>query len=285
MSLPNQQLAGATLRIDKLTPNLGAAVHDIDLRHVDDDLFAAIDAALVEHKVLFFENQQWSAAEQREFAQRFGPLHVHPLFDTDPDHRDLVVFAYDDRRKGNNDTWHADVTFVETPVKVSVLHAVEIPPVGGDTLWLDAEAAYRALSEPIKRLIGELKAVHSFFKGFPPAAFARYGHEQRIYEVYASLPPVAHPIVTTHPVSGRKSIYVNRAFTTHIEGLSTVESDHLLRLLLEHLEKPEFQVRWRWRKDTVAIWDNRSTQHLAVSDYFPARRSVRRAAVLGERPV
>lgn len=285
MSLPNLQPPEVALRVEKLTPNLGAVVRDVNLRRVDDALFAAIDAALVEHKVLFFEDQHWNAAEQRAFALRFGPLHVHPLFDSDPEQRELVVFAYDDQRKGNNDTWHADVTFVERPVKVGVLHAVEIPPLGGDTLWLDAEAAYEGLSAPVKQLIGGLTAVHSFFKGFSPAAFARYGREQRMHEVYASLPPVAHPVVTTHPISGRKALFVNRAFTTHIEGLSSIESDHLLQLLLDHLQKPEFQVRWRWRKDTVAIWDNRSTQHLAVSDYFPARRSVRRAAVLGDRPV
>lgn len=285
MSLVNERLSRVELRIAKLTPRFGAVVSDIDLRRVDDAKFAAIDAALVEHKVLFFQDQHWSATEQREFALRFGPLHVHPLFDTDPEHNDLVVFSYDEHRKGNNDTWHADVTFLETPVKMGVLYAIEVPEVGGDTLWLDAQAAYEGLSASVRQLIDPLRAVHSFFKGFTPAAYARYGRERSIHEVYASLPPVSHPLVTTHPVSRRKALYVNRAFTTHIEGLSPIESDHILSLLLEHLQKPEYHVRWRWSKNTVALWDNRSTQHLAVSDYFPARRAVRRAAVLGERPV
>ena len=271
------------LQLERLTPHLGAVVADVDLTRIDAASFADIDAALVEHKLLLFRGQQWDATQQRDFARRFGELHVHPVFDADAEQKDLVVFAYDARRRGDNDTWHSDVTFVEAPVKVGVLYAVQIPPLGGDTLWLDTEAAYAALSPPLRDLVDGLQARHAFFQGHESVYHGRDGVRD-VSHARAVLPPVVHPVVRTHPVSGRKSLFVNRAFTTGIEGLSKVESAHLLRLLLEHLEHPQFQVRWRWQAGDVAIWDNRSTQHLAVSDYFPEPRHVRRAAVLGDRP-
>lgn len=267
-----------------VTPNLGALIRGVDLSQVDDATLSAIEQALVEHKVIFFEDQQWSAAQQRAFAERFGELHVHPVFDNDPDEKELVIFAYDDVRKGNNDTWHTDVTFIETPVKMGILYALEIPPVGGDTLWLDTEAAYAALSRPMQQLLEGLTAQHSFFNNLAPDRLHHYLHDELYRAALLKMPPVSHPVVRTHPVSGRKSLYVNRAFTNRIEQLTALESEFVLRGLLRHLETPEFQMRWRWKKNTVAIWDNRSTQHLAVSDYFPARRAVRRAAVVGDKP-
>ncbi|QKZ05804.1 MULTISPECIES: TauD/TfdA dioxygenase family protein [Pseudomonas] len=273
-----------SLNVEPIHPLLGARVAGLDLADVDDATLARIEAALVQHKVLFFADQHWSAAQQKAFAERLGELHVHPVFEADPAVRELVVFAYDDKRKGANDTWHADVTFAERPLKLGILHAEEIPALGGDTLWVDTEAAYNALSEPLKALFGTLSAVHDF-------QHARHPDDALSVDELADLrrllpKPTLHPVIRTHPVSGRKSIYVNRAFTSHIAGLSRLESEQLLNLLLQHLQIPEFQMRWRWQTNTVAIWDNRSTQHLAVADYFPARRRVRRAAVLEEaRPV
>nr|WP_246336069.1 TauD/TfdA family dioxygenase [Azomonas macrocytogenes] len=268
------------MNLERLNPNLGARIEGIDLRTVDDATLALIENALVEHKVLFFSDQHWSSVEQRRFAERFGELHVHPVFEADPEVKELVVLAYGPHRKGANDTWHADVTFAERPLKYGILFAEEIPPLGGDTLWLDTEAAYQALSAPVRQVLDDLYAVHTFLKSVD---LTPSSHDER-EEVRRRMPlPTRHPVVRTHPVTGRKSLYVNQAFTTHIEGLSRLESDYLLRLLLQHLENPEFQMRWRWARNTVAIWDNRSTQHLAVSDYFPAPRRVRRAAVLEER--
>lgn len=273
------------LQIDPIHPLLGARIGGVDLSVVDDPTLARIEAAIVEHKVVFFEDQHWSAAEQKHFAERLGELHVHPVFEADPQVREVVVFAYDYTRKGANDTWHADVTFAERPLKYGILHAEEIPALGGDTLWIDTEAAYRALSEPLKAVFDSLSAMHSFEKaGHVDDDELSRARLQRSRELMP--PPTRHPVIRTHPVSGRKSIYVNRAFTSHICEVSPLESEHLLALLLQHLQIPEFQMRWAWKQNTVAIWDNRSTQHLAVADYFPARRRVRRAAVLEEaRPV
>lgn len=273
-----------SLTLERVNPLLGARVSGIDLASVNDGTLAQIESALVAHKVLFFEDQHWSAAQQKAFAERLGELHVHPVFDADPAVRELAVFAYDDKRKGANDTWHADVTFAERPLKLGILYAEEIPEVGGDTLWIDTEAAYRALSAPLQEVFGGLRAVHDFCNARSPDAALDIEGLESLRRVMPR--PTVHPVIRTHPVSGNKSIYVNRAFTTHIAGLSRLESEHLLALLLQHLQIPEFQMRWRWKQNTVAIWDNRSTQHLAVADYFPARRRVRRAAVLEEaRPV
>ncbi|KAF1070513.1 MAG: Alpha-ketoglutarate-dependent taurine dioxygenase [Pseudomonas citronellolis] len=273
-----------TLTLERLNPLLGARVSGIDLAAVDATTLAAIEQALVQHKVLFFENQHWSAEQQKAFAERLGELHVHPTFDADPTVRELVVFAYDDQRKGANDTWHADVTFAERPLKAGILFAEEIPALGGDTLWLDTEAAYQALSAPLRALIEPLQAVHTAFTAMDPGELWQ---GERFHNALRKMPPPSlHPVVRTHPVSGRKSLFVNKAFTSHIAGVTRLESEHLLALLLAHLQNPEFQIRWRWQANTVAIWDNRSTQHLAVADYFPQRRRVRRAAVLEEaRPV
>ncbi|MDZ5602263.1 TauD/TfdA family dioxygenase [Pseudomonas sp. RP23018S] len=273
-----------SLNLQRVHPLLGARISDIDLADVSDATLAQIEAALVTHKVLFFEDQHWSAEQQKAFAERFGELHVHPVYEADPAVRELVVFAYDETKKGANDTWHADVTFADRPSKLGILYAQEIPELGGDTLWVDTEAAYGALSAPLKTLFDGLSAVHDIRHARSPNAQPYSEALRHLNRVLP--PPILHPVIRTHPVSGNKSIYVNRAFTSQIADLSWVESEQLLTLLLQHLQIPEFQMRWAWKKNTVAIWDNRSTQHLAVADYFPARRQVRRAAVLEEgRPV
>jgi taurine dioxygenase len=270
----------------RLTPAVGAVAEGADLAGLDDAAFASVEDALVAHGVLFFPGQALTPQQQRDLARRFGPLHIHPLYEQAQDAPEIIVLQYDETRKGANDRWHSDVSFVETPAKISVLFAEEIPPVGGDTLWLSAEAAYDALSPQMQAFLGGLRAVHSFARAFTPDRFASYGRADDAEGAYRRNAPVSHPVIRTHPVSGRRSIFVNESFTSHIEGLPARESDAILRFLLAHLAQPDFQLRWRWTANTVAIWDNRSTQHLAVSDYFPARRRVRRATVLDDaRPV
>ena len=269
-----------------LSPAIGAVVQGIDLAQpLDDGAIARIRRALDEHLVLFFEDQQLTPVQQRDFARRFGELHVHPLYPSSDEVREIMVIAYDETRKGHNDTWHTDVTFIETPPQASILYAEVIPEVGGDTIWLNTYAAYEALSEPVRRLAGELRAVHDFSKAFKLERFRAYGIEERAPQAYTENPPVSHPVVRTNPETGRKALFVNSTFTSHIEGLSPLESDALLKLFFDHLLKPEFQVRWRWKANTVAFWDNRWTQHYALSDYFPHPRRVRRATILGDRPV
>jgi taurine dioxygenase len=274
------------LRTKALTPAIGATVEGIDLSAplADADL-AEIRTALDEHLVLFFEGQSLTPVQQRDFAARFGPLYVHPFYDGHEAAPEVMVLEHDATHRANSDRWHNDVTYLQTPPQAAVLYAEEIPELGGDTLWANMYLAYETLSEPLRRFVTQLHAVHSFAKNFTPERFKALGMDDRRDRIYAEHPPVSHPVARTNPVTGRKALFVNQDFTSHIEGLPPSESDALLRLLFEHMAKPEFQVRWRWREGTVAFWDNRWTQHCALADYFPNRRRVRRATILGERPV
>jgi taurine dioxygenase len=274
------------LRVKPLTPAIGAIADGIDLStRLSDGEVGEIRRALDEHLVLFFEEQSLTPVQQRDFAARFGQLYVHPFYPGHEDAPEVMVLAHDATHRANSDRWHNDVTYLQTPPQAAVLFAEEIPELGGDTLWANMYLAFETLSEPVKQLVSQLRAVHSFAKNFTPERFAALGIEDRRERIYADHPPVSHPVARTNPVTGRKALFVNRDFTSYIEGVSPRESDVLLRFLFEHMAQPEFQVRWRWKAGTVAFWDNRWTQHCALADYFPLRRRVRRATILGERPV
>ncbi len=274
------------MRTNRLTPAIGAVVEGVDLSAMLTEAEVRdIRAALDEHLVLFFEHQSLTPVQQRDFAARFGPLYMHPFYPGHDDAPEVMILAHDETHRANSDRWHNDVTFLERPPQAGVLYAEQIPELGGDTLWANMYLAHETLSEPIKTLVTQLRAVHSFAKNFTPERFKALGIEARRDRMYAEHPPVSHPVARTNPATGRKALFVNQDFTSHIEGLSPRESDALLRLLFEHMERPEFQVRWRWNEGTVAFWDNRWTQHCALADYFPNRRRVRRATILGERPV
>jgi taurine dioxygenase len=274
------------LRAQPLTPALGAIVDGIDLAQpLGDDDIAAIRSALDEHLVLFFRQQTLTPVQQRDFAARFGRLYTHPFYPGHQDAPEIMILEHDATRRAKSDRWHNDVTYLATPPQASVLYAEEIPELGGDTLWANMYLAYETLSEPQRRFISGLRAVHSFAKNFTPERFTALGMENERDRMYAEHPPVSHPVARTNPATGRKALFVNQDFTSHVEGLAPRESEALLRLLFEHMAQPEFQVRWRWTAGTVAFWDNRWTQHCALADYFPARRRVRRATIAGERPV
>ncbi|WP_085557950.1 taurine dioxygenase [Azospirillum agricola] len=246
---------------------------------------AELEALLVHHQVLFFEKQPLTPAQQRAFAASFGPLHVHPVYPNVPDFPEIMVLDTGPHNPTDNDVWHTDVTFVEAPPAIVALSAKKVPPSGGDTLWSSAFAAYEALSEPLRRLLEPLKAVHDFTRSFPEWRHNAPGVYERWLEARAKNPVRVHPVVRTHPVNGRKALFVNENFTAHILGLSPKESDGILRILFEHVTRPEFTVRWNWKPDDLALWDNRSTQHYAVNDYLPHSRLMHRATVLGDRPV
>lgn len=276
----------AQLSITPLVPALGALVENVDLaRKHDDATVAAIAGALEAHLVLFFENQTISPEQQRDFARRFGDLYTHPLYPGQAGLPEIMVLEYDADRRGHNDVWHTDVTYIATPPKASLLYAEVIPEIGGDTLWVNTYLAYEALSDPLKHLASQLSAVHDFAKAFRPERFAQYGIAERAQKVYDDNPPVTHPVVRTNVATGRKGLFVNANFTSHIAGVSERESKAILGLLFDHLAQPEFQVRWRWKPGAVAFWDNRFTQHYALADYFPRHRRMRRATILGDRPV
>jgi taurine dioxygenase len=282
----NPLRSGATLALRRLTPALGAVVENVDLsQNLDAETIAAIRSALDDHLVLFFERQHWSPEQQRDFAGRFGELYVHPLYPGQAGLPEIMILEYDADRRGHNDVWHSDVTYIQTPPQASVLYSEIVPEVGGDTLWANMYLAYDALSEPMKKLAGELQAVHDFSRAFRPERFAQYGIADRAEKAYADNPPVLHPVVRTNTATGRKALFVNQNFTSHIAGVTTRESAALLNYFIGHVNQSEFQVRWRWSPNTVAFWDNRWTQHYALADYFPEHRRMRRATILGDRPV
>jgi taurine dioxygenase len=274
------------LRTKALTPAIGATVEGVDLSApLSDDAVTQIRTALDDHLVLFFEGQSLTPVQQRDFAARFGPLYLHPFYPGHETATEVMVLEHDATHRANSDRWHNDVTYLERPPQAAVLYAQEIPEIGGDTLWANMYLAYEMLSEPLRQLVSQLRAVHSFAKNFTPERFKALGIEDRRDRMYAEHPPVSHPVARTNPATGRKALFVNQDFTSQIEGISPSESEALLRMLFEHMVRPEFQVRWRWREGTVAFWDNRWTQHCALADYFPNRRVVRRVTILGERPV
>jgi len=285
-STANTRQSAQPLAIERLTPALGGLVSNLDLAApLTDGTITAIRNTLDEYQVLFFRDQSLTPAQQRDFAASFGPLHIHPVYPQDETVPEIMILEYDETRKGHQNNWHTDVTFIETPPFGSVLYADDVPAAGGDTIWASSYAAFEALSPALQNFLSGLHAVHDFAKNFTPERFRAYGVEGKQSETYTKHAPVRHPVVRTNLRTGRRGLFVNRSFTSHIEGLERAESDALLEFLFRHLETPEFQVRFRWAKGSVAFWDNRFTQHYAVSDYFPAHRRVRRATILGDRPV
>ncbi|MCL6690970.1 taurine dioxygenase [Pseudomonas sp. R3.Fl] len=275
-----------TLTLAPLSPALGAVVSGIDLRQpLDDAQHQAIEQALLSHQVLFFRDQPLTPSQQAAFAARFGDLHIHPIYPSVPEQREVIVLdtAVTDVR--DNAIWHTDVTFLETPALGAVLAAKQLPPYGGDTLWASGIAAFEALSKPLQRLLDGLTATHDISKSFPQERFGATDADLvRLEEARKKNPPRSHPVIRTHPVTGRKALFVSDGFTTRINELSAVESRAILDLLFAHVARPEFTVRWRWRENDVAFWDNRVTQHYAVDDYRPQRRVMHRATILGDKP-
>ncbi|MBD8475465.1 taurine dioxygenase [Pseudomonas sp. CFBP 8770] len=275
-----------TLHITPLSPTIGAVIEGVDLsRELTPAQQREIDAALLAHQVLFWRDQPLSPFQQARLAQQFGDLHVHPIYPSVPGQPDVLVLdtAVTDVR--DNAIWHTDVTFLAEPAMGAILTAQQVPPFGGDTCWASAIAAFEALSRPLQTLLDGLTATHDFAKSFP---LERFGNDAqalaRWEQTRRQHPPLSHPVVRTHPVSGRKALFVSDGFTTHINELSSAESRALLDLLFAHGTRPEFCVRWRWRQGDVAFWDNRVTQHYAIDDYRPQRRVMHRATIVGDRP-
>ncbi|MDY7105518.1 MAG: TauD/TfdA family dioxygenase [Actinomycetota bacterium] len=271
----------ATITVTPVSPTLGAEVTGVDLADLDDATWEQVAAAWAEHLVLFFRDQELPPDAHERLGRRIGELHVHPAAPTVDGHPNVMIIHADERSKvvaGNG--WHTDVSCDERPPCATILHLPVVPEVGGDTLFISTEAAYEALSQPMKDFLADKVAVHEsahVYRG-------RYGTEESDSRD-GRFPSAIHPVVRTHPVTGRKALYVNRAFTTRIKGLAPNESRAILDLLCDHIEhRPEFQCRFSWTPRAVAMWDNRSTQHYAAWDYYPQTRSGRRVSVVGERP-
>ena len=274
------------IEVTRVTPAIGALVEGVDLRQeLAQPEIDRLGELLLRHQVLFFRDQPLTPQQQVRFAARFGTLHVHPIYPVLPELPEILVLDTHKDFLPDNDNWHTDVTFSETPPMAGILSAKQMPPSGGDTLWSSCSAAYEALSEPVKQMLGGLTAQHSVAKSFPPERWqSDPAFKERYERAVAKHPPVNHPVVRTHPGTGRKGLFVNGGFTTHINELRPSESRVLLDFLDSHAARPEFTVRWRWKVNDLVFWDNRVTQHYAVADYLPERRVVYRATVNGDRP-
>jgi alpha-ketoglutarate-dependent taurine dioxygenase len=283
-----------SIQVEPLTCSIGAELSAVTLGDAahDAELFAEIRALLLKYKVLFLRDQHFSRAEHVAFARRFGELEDHPVVGSDPDHPGLVQIykGADTRHLQYENAWHCDATWRECPQMGAVLRCVECPPVGGDMIWVDMVEAYAKLPEPIKTQIRDLRARHSIEASFGAAMPV----EKRL-ALHRQYPDAEHPVVCTHPDTGDKILFVN-SFATHFTNFHTpanvrVGQDYapgaaqLLQYLIGQAAIPEYQVRFRWRKNSVAIWDNRCTQHYAVDDFFPAVRKLERAGIIGERPI
>jgi taurine dioxygenase len=285
---------GHSIRVEPLTCTIGAELGNVNLGAAaqDDALMAEIRGLLLKHRVIFFRDQDITRSEHVAFARRFGELEDHPVVGSHPDHPGLVQIykTPDSPPERNENSWHTDATWRDRPPMGCVLRCVECPPVGGDTMWVNMVEAYRQLPEDIKAKIEPLRARHSIESSFGAAMPI----EKRL-ALKAQYPDAEHPVVRTHPETGEQVLFVNGSFTTHFTNFNTPANvrfgldkapgaSHLLNYLVSQACIPEYQVRFRWKKNSVAFWDNRSTQHYAVMDYPPCHRKMERTAIVGDLP-
>ena len=285
MTQPSETIASVKLGFAPSSGYTGAEVSGVDLcGPFDDATVAELRAGLLKYKVLFFRDQRITTEQHLAFARNFGALEVHPFAPSKPGYPEVLAITHNRESRGRENTWHSDVTWREVPSLGSVLRAIEVPPVGGDTLFSDMYAAYEGLSDAVKAKIDGAVAVHDFAH-FRESLRKQGKTEAEIEAFNRQYPMVEHPVVRTHPETGRRSLYVNAAFTQHIVGLEPEESAELLAHLYAQAAIPEYQCRFRWEADSIAFWDNRASQHYAVSDYWPAVRRMERVTIIGDRPV
>ncbi|WP_137702064.1 TauD/TfdA dioxygenase family protein [Marimonas lutisalis] len=267
--------------IKRLTGLFGAEIFGADIR--DPNQFDDIRQAFVDHSVITLRGQTITPEDHLAFARRFGAININRFFAPLNSHPEIsLVVKEADQTGAVGEEWHTDHAYDTEPATGSILHAIDIPPHGGDTIFASTTAAYDALSEPFKRMLEGLHAWHSsrhvFGADVADTDSARTG---RIGNAHLATQDVLHPVVIRHPLSGRKSLFVNPQFTTRIEGLSPIESRHILGAIYEHCQKPEFQARVRWQPGDVTMWDNRATWHKAINDYQGYRREMHRITVEG----
>ncbi|MBW2232188.1 MAG: TauD/TfdA family dioxygenase [Deltaproteobacteria bacterium] len=271
------------LQILPVTPTIGAEIKGVDLRTaLSEDEVEVLRKALLEHLVLFFRDQDIGPEQQVAFAKQFGEISVPPILPESGIQPEVMILDQTSPKDQGADNWHSDNTFMEEPPKAAILKATRLPNVGGDTLFASAEAAFEALSPPMQKMLSKLTAVHDITKPLRTAAAAGLTNFD-IEALSKQWPAVEHPVVRTHPITGRKALYVNRNSTLALKGLTQAEGELLLPFLCDHIRSPEFQCRLRWDLNTVAFWDNCSVQHFAVPDYNE-RRIMQRVTLAGDKP-
>ena len=271
--------------ISPVSGTVGAEIAGVDLANLDDGTVEQIHRAFLEHHVLFFRDQRLEPEQLMAFGKQFGELDTHPFvegMDGYPEVIEIVTEADDRFNFGGG--WHTDVTFLDEPDLGSILYAVEVPPFGGDTLFANQHAAYDTLSDTLKGFLDGLVALHSAGPQYAEGGYSTKSRSMKTKNAVGADRVVRHPLVRTHPETGRKGLYVNRAFTVGIEGLKRDESNALLEYLFTHAVREPFTCRFRWDAGSVAMWDNRSVQHYALYDYRGHRRRMRRVTVKGDKP-
>jgi taurine dioxygenase len=271
------------ITVSPIAGALGAEVGGVHLGQIGEDAFDEVRAAFVEHQVLFFRDQEITRDQHKEFARRFGTLQIHPYLQPlkDEGHPEFVVLSSDEKHPYVAEAWHSDVTFLDEPPLGSVLRCVSAPEFGGDTMWASMYAAYEGLSDKMQSLLSDLVAIHDTVRTFSRTGYKteHIGGKQANVVLSAE-----HPVIRTHPESGRKGLFVNSTFTSSIKGMKPLESLAVLNFLYRHIEKPDFSCRFRWRANSVAMWDNRCTQHRVVADNRTAERRMERVTINGDRP-
>lgn len=265
-------------RAQPMTPAIGAELLDVDLREFDDALIEQVRAALLKYRVVFFRDQHLTQEQHIAFAAQFGGLEIHPATPKDQPNPEVLRIAHGPKSRGSENMWHSDVTWREAPSLGSILRAIELPQVGGDTLFSNMVMAYDRLSDELKEKIENLSAQHDIARVFAK----RLG--KKAEDLHDKFPPMVHPVVRTHPETKERLIYVNGAFTDHIVDMDPHESEQLLDTLYKTAWNPELQCRFRWEVGSMAFWDNRACQHFAASDYYPDVRVMERVTIAGDRP-
>ena len=265
--------------------SVGAEVRGIDLcQSLNESQFDELNKALLEHEVLFFRDQPLKPEHHADLANLFGQPQLHEAYPHVAGYPQITILENDEANPSKIEMWHTDMTFRPCPPLGSILHGLIIPEKGGDTLFASMSAAYEGLSDKMQSFLSDLTAIHDFTFGFKES-LEEPGGRQRLAEMVLANPPVEHPVVRTHPISGKKGLFVNALFTVRIAEMKEKESRTLLDFLFEHMVLPEFTCRFDWRPDSVAFWDNRITQHKPVNDYYPAHRKLQRITIDdGQRP-
>lgn len=272
--------------LEQITPTIGAEISNIDLsQDLSEEKLDQIYQDLIDYKVIFFRNQEISPKNHIALAKSFGEIEPpHPVYPHVKDFPEIVLLENDANNPPDTDEWHTDVTFKSDPAFASILYSKIIPPSGGDTLWCSLSAIYEALPDDTKKYLETLRAVHdmgSFRNNFIDDDNEKSA--QNVNEGFQKFGNAIHPMVKVHPISKNKLLYINPGFTSQIVGMNMTDSNNLLTYLFNFMNKPEFQIRFKWSANTIAIWDNRCTMHYAIGDYMPHHRQMNRITVLNDK--